>query len=467
MKKSSRLLVLGLILAMTLSACKPETSKPQGTVTVTPRVSLTPQPTAIPTATKMPEISMDPKQLAGVQITYLHPWSDESGRVMDMLVDEFNQLNEWGINVVIREPGSTGLAIQDLRTSESGTVNVAALPIYELLYQDQNQSAVVDLNPYAASAKVGFSKDEYADFQPGFWNENLVEGKLYGIPAQESAAVLFYNTTWAKELGFSSTPKTSEAFKLQTCAANALLRKDADTLNDGLGGWIVSSDETTLLSWLNTFGAVDFSAPMQKWNTPKVKTGLTYLFNLQASACAWSGRTPDPYDYFTNRQALVYSGSTQDILPQSAAFTRSGMQDEWQVMAYPGGGDSTLLTNGLTYGVLKSDAPKELASWMFVRWMSQPANQARLLQTSGSLPLGTKVLEYMTTFEDSYPQWKAALALLPQTRSLPVQANDGIVRMVLEDAGTYLFKPEFTAEGIPDLLYQLDSTIKELTARKP
>ena len=143
------------------------------------------------------------------------------------------------------------------------------------------------------------------------------------------------------------------------------------------------------------------------------------------------------------------------------------MQDEWLVMAYPGGMDSAVLTSGLTYGVLKSDAQKELASWMFVRWLSQPANQARLLQTAGSLPLGTKVLEYMKTFEDTYPQWKAALDLLPQAKSLPVQADDGIVRMVLEDAGTYLFKPEFTAEGIPDLLYQLDSTIKELTARKP
>jgi ABC-type glycerol-3-phosphate transport system substrate-binding protein len=415
----------------------------------------------------MPEVSTDPEQLTGVQIMYLHPWSDDTGRVMDMLVDEFNQSNEWGINVMLREPGSTGLAIQEIRASESGAINVAALPIYELLYQDQNQSAVVDLNPYASSTKVGFSKDERTDFQPVFWNGNLVDGKLYGIPAQQSAAVLFYNATWAREMGFSSIPKTSEAFKLQTCAANALLRKDADWQNDGLGGWIVNSDAGTLLSWLNTFGGVDLSAPIEKFNTPKVKTGFTYLFNLQAKACAWSGRTAEPYDYFTNRQALAYSGTTQDILPQSAAFTRSGMQDEWQVMAYPDGEDSTVLTNGLAYGVLKSDAQKELASWLFIRWLSQPVNQARLLQTSGSLPLGTKVLENMTGFEEDYPQWKASLDLLPQAKTLSAQATDGIMRMVLDDAGTNLFKPEFTAEGISDLLYQLDSTIKELTARKP
>ncbi len=50
---------------------------------------------------------------------------------------------------------------------------------------------------------------------------------------------------------------------------------------------------------------------------------------------------------------------------------------------------------------------------------------------------------------------------------ITAQANLGIIRMVLGDAGTFLFKPEFTAEGIPDLLYQLDQTIKELANRTP
>ena len=467
MKKCSQLMVLGLVLALFFTSCQPETSKPQGTVTVSPQVEKHTQMQVTPTATKMPEISTNPKGLSGVQITYLHPWAGETGRIMDLLVDEFNQSNEWGIHVVTEEPGSTGLAIQQLSASESGSINVAALPNYELLYQDQNQNSVLDLNPYAASTRVGFSKEEKSDFQSEFWNENIIEGKLYGIPAEETAPVLFYNITWAGELGFSSPPKTVQAFKLQTCAANARFRKDDDRLNDGLGGWIISSDADTLFSWLNIFGALDLSSPLEKFNTTEVKSGFTYLFNLQKDACAWSGRTPEPYDYFANRQTLAYSGTTQDIIPQNAAFKRSGIEDEWQVMAYPGSENSALLTNGLAYGVFTSDAQKELASWLFVRWMSQPVNQARLLQTSGSLPLGTKVLEYLTSFEDYNPQWKAARALLPQAKALPAQANEGIMRMVLGDAGTFLFKPEFTAEGIPDLLYQLDATIKELTNRKP
>lgn len=468
MIKSSQLLVSGLVLVMFFSACTPEPSNLQETVTVTPKV-IKPSVNVTPTATKMPEINTDPKALAGVQITYLHPWSNESGRIMDMLVDEFNQSNEWGIHVLIEQPGSTSLAIQQLRSSDNGEVNVAVVPSYELLYQDQYLSDVLDLNPYAASTKVGFSKDERADFEQVIWNENLVGGKLYGIPAEASAAVMFHNITWADELGFSSLPKTSTAFRLQTCAANATFRKDNDRLNDGLGGWIVSSDADTIFSWLNIFDGFDLTTPHEKFNNNEVKQGFEYLFNLQASSCAWSGRVPEPYDYFANRQALSYSGTTQDILPQSAAFIRSGndIEDEWQVMAYPGGEDSDVLTRGLAYGVLKSDDQKDLASWLFIRWLSQPVNQARMLQVTGSLPLGEAVMDYMSSFEEDYPQWKDALLLLPHAKSITAQADLGIIRMVLGDAGAFLFKPEFTAEGIPDLLYQLDSTIKELTNRNP
>jgi ABC-type glycerol-3-phosphate transport system substrate-binding protein len=415
----------------------------------------------------MPEINMDPKDLSGVQITYLHPWAGESGRIMNLLVDEFNQSNEWGINVLIEQPGSTSLAIQQLRSVEIGTVSLAVLPAYELVYQDQTLNEVVDLNPFAASSKVGFSKDERADFHPVFWNENLVDGKLYGIPAEASAALMFYNATWAEELGFASLPKTSTAFRLQTCAANAIFRKDTDRFNDGLGGWIISSDADTLFSWLSVFGAIKPVVPIEKFNIDSAKKTFEYLFNLQASSCAWSGRIPEPYDYFANRQALIYSGYSQDILLQSAAFMRSGIEDVWQVMAYPGGDDTAVLTRGLAYGIFKSDAKTELASWLFIRWLSQPVNQARMLQVTGALPLGEEVMAYMSSFEENYPQWKDSLSLLSNAKMITAQANLGIIRMVLGDAGTFLFKPEFTAEGIPDLLYQLDQTIKELANRTP
>lgn len=469
MQKRSVLLHLGFCLLFFLASCKPQVE----TSTTTPDATH-PAPTQTKdlrtaTATRVPEINVDLAKLEGFQISFIHPWADETGRVMDILVDEFNQSNEWGIHVLINEPGSLGLALEALDNTDlqPGEIDLAVLPTYELLYQDQLQNKVVDLNPYVNSSKFGFSDDQVDDFTPVFWNENLVDGKLYGVPAEETAPVLFYNVTWAQELGFSYAPLTTAAFKIQTCAANVIFRLDSDSSNDGVGGWIIDMHAGTLYSWLNTFNALDEDLSINDFSSDETAAAFEYLFNLQKDACAWDSRLPEPYDYFASRQALVYSGIVQDIIAQTAAFERSENNDQWQVITYPSQPDPLLLTEGLSYGIFQSDEESQLAAWLFIRWLSQPSNQARLLQTTGSLPLGSNVLPLMESFENEYPRWKSALELLPNADTVQVDKNSGVVNVVLEDAGTFLFRTEFTTERIQDLLTEMNETIQELSEQQP
>lgn len=469
MNKTASIILLGFILSLILVGCNGPIGIVDGTPTlgspdITPTVD-----GRTPTPTKMPEIKVDLQSLDGLQITFLHPWSAETGRMMDMLVDEFNQSNEWGIHVITREPGSTGMVIQTLRRENESDkpINVSAVPIHEWLYQDQAQRMVVDLNPYVYSNDYGFTKEEVLDFSPAFWKENLVEGKLFGIPAQQNGAVLFYNTSWAAVLGFEELPKSPAAIRLRLCAANATFRKDADRLNDGLGGWIISTDAGTLFSWLQGFQALDLSEPIESLTSKNGEAAFRFLFGLQKDACAWTGKMPEPYDYFATRQALAYSGTTQDIPPQMAAFERTENTDEWKVIAYPANGEPFLLTDGLSYGIFESDDEHQLASWLFIRWLSSSVNQARLLQTTASLPLGSAVMSEMQVFGREHPQWLDAVNQLPQPATLPTQSNGGIIRTVLGDAGVFLFKPEFTLEQVPELFELLDQTIQELSKRQP
>lgn len=446
-----------------------------GCITITPLGKETAMPTSTPVRatpagqtpmpTRVPTLSVTPGQLSGTQVTFVHPWSDESGRIMDLMIDEFNQSNEWGIHVITLAPGSTGL-VKEALENDTLSIDLAAVPVSTLLSQDASGRSVLDLNPYVDSTDVGLSQEEIADFLPAFWNANLAAGKLYGIPAQQSAALLFYNATWAAELGYGSAPRSPLMFKMQTCSANALFRKDSDRSNDGIGGWIISSDADTLLNWFYALEASDLSGMPEKFNEPAIKTAFEYLYRLQKDSCAWPSRLPEPYDYFATRQALAYSGTPQDILPQAAAMTRAGNGDDWKVIAYPSE-DGAIFSSGLTYGVFKSDDKKQLAAWLFIRWLSDPANQARLVQASGSLPLGEDVLQYLQTFKDENPRWTASLSLLENVRTQPAEADADLVRMVLEDAGVFLFRAEFTIEKIPELLAQLDQTIKELKEYKP
>ncbi|PIZ25991.1 MAG: ABC transporter substrate-binding protein, partial [Chloroflexi bacterium CG_4_10_14_0_8_um_filter_57_5] len=45
--------------------------------------------------------------------------------------------------------------------------------------------------------------------------QDPVNGQRLGAPAQRSARFLFYNQTWARELGFSAPPATADEFRQQ------------------------------------------------------------------------------------------------------------------------------------------------------------------------------------------------------------------------------------------------------------
>jgi multiple sugar transport system substrate-binding protein len=334
-----------------------------------------------------------------------------------------------------------------------------------LMRIDSLYGGMVDLNPYVQSSKYGLTTSEQGDFLPAFWNESLSAGKRYGIPAYRDSEMLFYNITWAKELGFTSPPATWEEFRQQSCAANALARKDSDAANDGLGGWIINTDAMTTLSWLRAFGSDPTAMDAIQFSSDASQETFTALLKLETDSCAWISRLPQPYDYFTNRQALFYSGSMEDLNAQQKNNQRLVSKDEWTVIPYPTvSGNPFLLTEGLDYGLTASTDEKQLAGWLFIKWLSAPEQQAWLLRTSGSLPLGEKVRSLAADISEDYPRWQAAVDLMTSIQPVPSSPELDLAKMVLEDGAWALYKTGMKSEGILALLTQIDDTLAELAA---
>ena len=107
---------------------------------------------------------------------------------------------------------------------------------------------------------------------------------------------------------------------------------------------------------------------------------------------------------------------------------------------------------------------KQLAAWLFVRWLSAPEQQAWILRKAGSLPLGEKVQTLVPDVKEDYMKWQAGVDLMQFIRPLPVTQELDIAKMVLEDGAWALYKTGLKAEGIPALLTQIDDTIAELAA---
>lgn len=436
-----------------IPAAQTETGTPEETASVTP----------------VPTIGVAESSLRGVQVTLLHPWTGEATVALNLLVDEFNRTNPWGVKVNSTAAGSAGL-VSDALSAQSANEkmwDVVVAPVSKLLVEDLGNKNIVDLNPYLQSSGYGMSETEQGDFYTRFWAENQAAGKLYGIPAQQSAAVLFYNATWARQLGFSNPPATPDDFKEQVCSANASMKLDNDRANDSLGGWIIDTDAYTGLSWMRLFEGIDPLIDIKTFQKSGVENALAYLHNLVTNSCAWPSRLPEPYDYFARRQALIYSGSLQDILPQQAAMVRAGNQDEWQVIAYPKDGQDLWLSQGSSYAILESTPERQLAAWIFVRWISAPERQARLLAALGTLPLGKQVMAGMTDFEAAHSQWASMKENIDFIQPLAPSPELPIQLMVIEDAGKQLFNSEFKLDQVGALTAEMDALIQEMLERQP
>ena len=428
-----------------------------------------PTKASAPKLTPVPEISVDTSKLDKLQIRVLHPWTEDTGLQFTRLVDQFNQTNQWGIFVIELAPGSAGLVQEKYRELllDNLAPDVLVMSPAQLLHSDAVYGNILDLNPYVVSTKFGLSTAEQEDFLPVFWNESLVQGKRFGIPAQRTTEMLFYNVTWAKELGFTNPPKTWGAFREQTCAANASKRKDADPGDDGIGGWLINTNALTTLSWLRIFGSDPIQETSSRFLSVESEEAFSALLKLSTDSCAWLSRQPQPYDYFTKRQALVYSGSMQDLRKQTHNNTRLESKDEWIVLSYPpGNGEPFVLTEGIDYGITTSTDERQLAAWLFVRWLSAPNQQAWLLRSSGTLPLGEAVLPLVSDLEEDYPVWGKAVALTDYAVTLPASKDLDTIKTVVEDGGWQLYKTGLKSDAIQTLLSQIDMTILELAARE-
>jgi multiple sugar transport system substrate-binding protein len=475
-------LILILPAALILSACIPASPAPastldQPTLTGTtgpiPAVTgtISSSPTLTPTLT--PSIAVDPATLRGLSLQVWHAFTGGAGEFFASQVSQFNAANEWGIVVSQAGYGDYTTLFEAVNTSleSSGRTPelVAALPEQTLSWDAS--ASIVDLSPYLSDPVWGLGNDSLAAIPRIFWAQDDLNGKQLGVPAQRSARFLFYNQTWAHELGFDNPPATADEFRRQVCAANASFRTDPSPQNDGFGGWIVDTDWQTSYSWLLAFGGgAVVSVPAgdvvngnaYNFLTDPNQTALGFLKSLFDDNCAWLSEEPTPYDSFARRSALFVSGDLAEVPMAVESMSRLKNADEWTLVPFPGTSGSVLVTYGPSYSLLKSTPEKQLAAWLFTRWLLSPENQAGWVETTGLFPLLNSVLDLIGPYRTASPQWNAAVGDLSLAQGVPQLASWRKVRYVLEDGTRVIFLTGLTLDQIPSVLAEMDSTAKEI-----
>jgi ABC-type glycerol-3-phosphate transport system substrate-binding protein len=447
------------------SACGP--SLPTDSGTRTPR----PNPTGNASAKNTPvpsasSLQVEKEALRGAHVNVWHPWFGAEASLFEAQVGKFNTENEWGILVRAEGKGNYGELFLQTQAAleESGYPQVViAFPEHALEWADH----VVDLTPYVNDPAYGLKPSEISDFPEVIWKQDEVEGTRFGVPAQRTARFLLYNQTWARELGFDSSPGTTVEFEQQACAAHQALGADQDADNDALGGWLIDTDAMTPLSWMIAFGGGIQEEDGYRFLTPANIAAFRFAKTLQQKNCAWVA-SPDLTvpERFAARQALFVNASLEDLPDQSRAFAAAGSKDEWTVLKFPGDERDALVVYGSSFIMFESDETAQLAAWLFMRWMLSPENQSRWVQSTGLFPLRNSTMQWLADYSGSHPQWTEAVGMLSQAETTPQLASWRVVRVMLADGFRDMFDtirhPDLTEGHVPLLLRQMETTAQDL-----
>ncbi len=438
------------------------TSAATPAVTPTGSVTRTATPTVI-----APQLQVTPAALQDTQINFWYPWTGETAAIVKNMIDEFNQTNLWGVFVIGENyPGEEALfeAFTSIE-KHSDLPDLVAAPLPQILYWQQNGVNFLDVSSYLQSEIWGYSPQERSGLISSVWQKEVVNGYRWGVPAYATMQLIFYNQTWARHLGFDIPPQSGEEFRNQACTAAIANNGDNDQENDGTGGWIINETPESITAWLYAFGQQLEPENINAANTfsdPAAEEALTFLKDLVADGCAWWALEPTQDDYLSDRFALFYSGTLEDVLEQEYSIQWLAAADEWTVLPYIGTDQEIVLLSGDSYGILVNSIEDQMAAWIFTRWMNQPENHQRIVKASGSLPLSQDEIELLAGFGNDHANWAKALEFLDFSGNLPRTSAWIAEKLVLPDALWQVLQPTAAGEDITGILERMDDLVTEL-----
>jgi ABC-type glycerol-3-phosphate transport system substrate-binding protein len=425
------------------------------------------EPTTEPEPTDPPApVGPDP---SGQYIEFWHPWGyGIQYDTMQAIIEEFNNNNEWFIHIEAINIGS----YSDIEEAINEGIQSGDLPNLVVAYSSSladwlQKDIMVDMDALVYNQQHGLTQEEIADFfKTAYLGPVLQNGIRVGFPISQSVNVIYYNSTWAKELGFDFAPKSINEFKDQACAATAANAGDDNPDNDGTGGLVMYTGSSNVVSWIFSFGGdiVSDDGSGYDFTTPETEAVAVFLKEIWDDGCALMTQGY-PHPEFATRRALFIMNSSVGIPYQLSAFEADDafVADEWIFIPFvgPEGGEAVNAFSQ-TIGILNSTPEKNLAAWLFLKHLSSPETQATWINGSAYYPSRKSVTALLTDYAAANPQWKTGLELLSVGRSEPARTSWATVRREVQNTFSAVLQGDY--DQIVPLLEELDAIAAEAVA---
>ncbi len=307
---------------------------------------------------------------AGGQITV---WAmGAEGEKLGELTKDFEAENP-GIKVKV-EPIAWDIAHDKLITAVAGNQT-----------PDVTQMGTTWMGEFAKTGALEEVPDDLdlEAFFEGARNTAIVDDTAYGVPWYVETRVLYYRTDIAKKAGIEGPPESWDDLKAM---AKAMKEKGGAKWGIGLqpggpGAW-----QTFLPFFWQKGGEILTDDGELQLDSPEMVEALEYYKSFTDEGLA-EGSWPEGFDitpaFVAGTHPAFFSGPWHMGLIDEAGGPK--LEGKWDVVPMPSEESGTSFVGGSDLVVFRGSDNKE-AAWEFVRWLSEPATQAKWYELVSALP---------------------------------------------------------------------------------
>ena len=378
--------------------------------------------------------SLDP---TGARLTFWYQHGRIRGAALLELIGEFNRTNPDSIEVAGEFAGSYGDIYNKMMVGLQG----GSLPDLLVAYQNQalayfEADGLVDLTPYIESPTWGLTKEERADYVEAFLAQDNLRGQQICFPPNRSVEILYFNLDWLAQLGYDGPPTTWETF-----AAVCRQARDIPFLRGRPGdrsiGLLLFADASRLASMVFSRGGdlVSDDGTAYTLATPHMRQALELMQELIAEKAADLVGDPDEdLAGFAVGDALFVIRSSSNLPFARSAVEEGGLGFRWGVGPLPYEGEAPIANiYGASIAVGRTTPERQLASWLFLKWFTEPKQQARWAQASNYFPVRYSTAAELKPYFAANPRYKVVYDLLRYGKAEPSIPGYQLVRRIIEE----------------------------------
>jgi multiple sugar transport system substrate-binding protein len=393
-------------------------------------------------------------------VVYWHPLAGADEAKLLEMIDTFNQTNPWHITVVGEHHTSDLDALYNKVVAGISTDQLPSLVMTEprLTAGYAANEIAVPLDPYLKSKDWGFTTEELADFFPDALTTSRLpqyENQLFSLPCCRDFQALYYNVDWLKELGYEEPPQTWEAFNKMACAAS--------NPAEGRFGFEMGMDSSIFTSLLATqdIPLTNTGATAFTLGGDQGREALQYLQGLFSQGCAnWESEQSQVTGFGEGRSLFVIDSTAHLDTYRDAVASEGNFV--WSLAALPHTTDEPLMrVYGPAATILRTNPQEQLAAWLFLKWFTEPEQQARWTRAINTLPIRASAADLLEDDFAENPLYERAFGLLKHDIvTEPGVTGYGECRDVINEMLTAVANLEDPATWLADTARKCNDSLK-------